>query len=379
MESARGLIEEGTYRPSRPPGYPLVEVLFAPLVNLGPLATNGLVAVVSALVTLLVLDLARAHGAREPVAIALAFACVPTVWVASVTSIDYLFGLGLALAALRAAHRERPVATGVLLGLALAARATSGLLLIPILLRAKRRLLTVAIVFAVGAQAYLATVAVAGWEGLVPRGGARPDALFVLRQGTLGVFGEIGLIGVLLASALALRASRGERPRSDAAAIVLPHLALYLSAPYEPEYLLPAVVGVLLWIAPRLEPRASWALAGLLLASSLVGVRQPAPVLVDHRRRLQEMTLVEDVVEAVEQCTEPTALLCGRMYPKVRFALGGKESVGPVDLHVSIANESRLRRLLAEGVRLRYVPGIEGWYRRRTGLEVSAFAEPLCP
>ena len=89
------------------------------------------------------------------------------------------------------------------------------------------------------------------------------------------------------------------------------------------------------------------------------------------------MDLLERVAEAVQAEQVPTALLCGQFFPKVRYALGGNEQVGPVSLHVAIPNEARLRQLLEEGVRLRYVPGIEAWYARRTGQSLKDFARPL--
>ena len=377
-ESARQLVEQGIYAPSRPPGYPVTELALTPLVAWGPLATNGATALMSVLCVLALRDLLRAAGADGAAELALAFALVPVVWVASVTTIDYLWSLALTLAGLRSAAHQRPAVAGIWIGLAAGARASGALALLPALALMRRRG-PCALAFAVvAATAYTPVLVGYGLEGLRPAGGARPNALFVARQASVDVFGELGVVAVGAALALGLSRRSAATPLARAGALLAaPNLLLYLVAPYEPEYLIPAAAGLLLWLGPRLPRPACAALAAALATSSLVGVTRPAPVLVDRERRIAEQELVDRVVRAVQEQVAPTALLCGRMYPKVRFALGGQEQIGPVTLHVALRSEARLRRLLAQGVDLRYVPGIEGWYERRTGHRIDLIARPL--
>jgi hypothetical protein len=80
VTTARALSSTGKYNASRLPGYPVHEYVTAAFVNHGPLAVNGLTAVLSALATaLFALSLRTLGGIRDAWALALGFACVPVI------------------------------------------------------------------------------------------------------------------------------------------------------------------------------------------------------------------------------------------------------------------------------------------------------------
>jgi hypothetical protein len=383
-ESARSIAQTGEYVASRRPGYPVVEVLLAPLMHLGPWATNGASALMSIACVLLLRDLLARAGARAASALALAFAVMPAVWIASVSTMDYLWGLALALGALNLADRGHGLRAGLLLGLAIGARATSGLFGLPMLIllrRAGRPMWPSALLsLTLGLGLYVPVVLRHGFGWLVVSTNGHPGLAFAGRGAALGMLGEVGWVALLVVGAVAL----ARRPKRNHLAkcgglIALMFVALYTALPYEPAYLLPAAAGLLLYLGPGLGPRVAALLPAALLISSLVGVRLPAPLLHDRATRLAELRLTASVAEAVRQERSPVALLCGQMYPKVRFALGGAEQIGPVALHVVIKNEGRLRALISSGVKLRYVPGIEDWYERQGGYRIERIATPIVP
>lgn len=377
-ESARRLIEEGIYIPSRPPGYPLTELALAPLVGLGPLATNGVTALISVLCAVLLFDLLRKAEAPAAFELSVAFSVVPVVWIASVTTIDYLWGLAFSLAGLRSALRDRPDAAGVWIGLATAARAPSILALLPVLCLSKRRAPCLFWSGLIVILIYTPVVLSHGLENLVPQELPRPNALFVARQATVGVLGELGALAFSAALFLTLKRRDAGTPVARAGLLLAaPHILLYLAAPYEAGYLIPALAGIFLWLGSRLPRGGAAALATCLALSSTTGLQRRAPLVRDVDLRAAEMELLEEIVEIVQAERKPTALLCGPLFPKIRYALGGQEQVGRVSLHVAILSETRLRHLLDRGVELRYVPGIETWYTRRTGQSLDLIARPL--
>ncbi len=344
------------------------------------MATNAASALLATLCVLILRDLERREQAPGANALALAFAFVPGVWIASTTTIDYLWSLAPILLALRAAVRRRPTEAGVWLGLAIACRATGLLALIPVAVLLERRGRCVATALALGGIAYLPVLANSGWRGLLPHLNERPPWSFAMEQGTLGLLGEVGTLALLVAVAAALRRRDprgGSRLRRAGAWLTALYVGLYLCLPFEGEYLLPALAGLWIWLGPRIPARLSLALPIAFALSALVGITRPAPLLRDRATRIREVTLGERVARAAHTVRRPTALICGRMYPKVRYALGGHDVVGDISLYVSLQDEGRIRRLLGRGVDLRYVRGTEGWYVRRTGIHLERFAKPF--
>jgi hypothetical protein len=128
------LRQSGEYLPSRLPGYPVHELLMAPLVWLGgSVATNLATALVSLFGVLIFAGIARAVKAPAAGLLVIAFAFTPFLIVNSVATKDYMWALSFLLAAYLASIRRRPVLAGVLLGLGAGCRITTAAFALPLL------------------------------------------------------------------------------------------------------------------------------------------------------------------------------------------------------------------------------------------------------
>lgn len=133
--SALHFWRDGEYLPSRLPGYPVHELLMAPLVWMGgSVATDAATVLAAFAGVLLFARLARELGEPSPGLAVLGLSFTPFLLVNSVETKDYLWALAFLLGCYLAAVRGRPSLAGVLLGLAAGCRITSTLFALPLLL-----------------------------------------------------------------------------------------------------------------------------------------------------------------------------------------------------------------------------------------------------
>lgn len=129
------LWRDGEYLPSRLPGYPVHELLMAPLVLVGgSVATNAATALAALAGVLLFARIVRELRSPAPSLLVVAFAFTPLLVVNSVETKDYMWALTFMLAAYLAAIRDRPLLAGVALGLGIGCRITTGVFALPLLL-----------------------------------------------------------------------------------------------------------------------------------------------------------------------------------------------------------------------------------------------------
>lgn len=306
--AARTIGTTGRYAASRFPGNPLQEWLSAPFWWGGPLALNGLTALMSVLCTLLTYRLLLRTGVRDAWLGAFAFAMVPTVFLSSVCAIDYLWALAFILLAFDRALGGSAALAGLFLGVATGGRITSIALLLPLLVvlgaparprRLSRLALASAIAVAVGAAFYVPNYlhygfgflsyyephqathsAVEFLAGMFRPGPPSIPLVFVLGQATVLVFGIVGTAGLAAAVAIAAGARlfgqrlepelAGGLPRPVLVACGLSVLlvcALYLRLPHDEGYLIPALPFLMILLASAL-PRAAFRTAAFALVIS---------------------------------------------------------------------------------------------------------------
>ena len=341
---AAGVIaREGHYVRSRPPGYPLHEIACALFWRCGPLALNGITALLSAVSACLFVSVLRRAGARAADAClgGAALSLVPVVFINSTVTLDYIWALAFLLAALKAALAGRPGWAGAALGAAMGCRITSGAALIPvgILICAGaapgarwRGLLSCAgSALSVGAMCYAPVFATYG-SGFL-RFVDEPMSVslrgrLTLYGATVGVWGVAGLIGIGLACAArvarrsqptAAAAGPGRRRRALGAAClagVLLYLAAFLRLPLEFAYLVPLVpFGILLlflflpapWLrvclaCVALSPFVGH--AGLHGSCSLAG-----PALIDRAKKESQLRSIAQVYAHVNRLSSPSVVL----------------------------------------------------------------------
>ena len=307
LRSGESLLE-GRYRYSRPPGALPYETLVGVLDRIGgpvavSLASAAMAVVLLALLGRLVADELGARRARIAVAVV---ATQPWFWVASTSLGDYVFALGLLLAGVLAARRDRRILAGLAFATAVAFRSSTAFLVWAYLLAElvgargglegeerpapRRRWSDVALTGAVTAaaatlwfvpswlsvgrtSAFLVNeFETTGFGAMVGRWGVKNIAFF----GVPGLAVLVVLVPVLVA---ALRLARTSvLVRFAVLAAVVGEL-LFLRFPWKLVHLLPVLVCLALVLAasPRLRTWhvASLVAAQLVLAFVSISVAEP--------------------------------------------------------------------------------------------------------
>ena len=132
--AARHIAETGVYEASRFPGYPIQEYVCSWLWRTGPVGFNLLDALFCTAAALFFALICIEYGVGDWWLAGLALAFVPVLYVNSVSSKDFPWALAFLMAAWWCALRKKPVLTGLLLGLAMGCRITSGAAALPIAL-----------------------------------------------------------------------------------------------------------------------------------------------------------------------------------------------------------------------------------------------------
>ncbi len=296
VETGVRLLEEGTYRPSRTPGFLVYEVGSAALVWLGGSVASNLGSAAMALVAVAsFLGLCRRWAVPHRHLLALAFALHPFVWVNAASTMDYLWALGFGLAGGVLLLDRRWLGAGLVFGLAIGTRLTTVLVVAPFLVYAltQRRAdwrglaLTALLAFGLGGLCYVPSLLAYQGLGLLEIAGTEEQATWTWAA-HLGrfVYKNIylwGLPAALVLAGLAVRAVRRarQRPPSAVLALCLSVIGLYelfyLRYPLEQEYILPVIPFVLIGLGLSVGRRGLVLFCALVLAYNLVSVNLARP------------------------------------------------------------------------------------------------------
>lgn len=407
------LLLSGRYAPSRFPGHPLHEALFALPMSVGPLAANSLNLALSLSVLGITFLLARRWSIAAPAVTVLLLAVQPLFWIASADSTDFMLATALALAAVYAAVRERPGLAGLLLGLAAGARIECLAFALPLLwMRPRARLRMAALAAAAVVLLYLPVFTFylfrpAPVGDLVTADlGPRQRVLHWL----VAPWAALGLVPALTLAVLVARARRriGDtlRRRREPAVVGVLLAAAYalvtLAHPGKAAYFVPALPPLLLalscWVAPR---------GRLLLAAAFASYALVYPDVVDRDAqgvhlvlRANNGLLVKDVVSRVNMAGVSARVEEGRPRAGV-VALGywldawrwGQPLARGVDEAAGVTLDLRrnaawrapdgtvmvhtlaaadVARLRARNVPLAYGEGIDAFEREARGVDLAA-------
>jgi hypothetical protein len=274
------LWEHGEYYPSRLPGYPLPELASALAYPGGWLASNLLTVAISLLGVWFFARIVRHLEIPNGAVIVVAFAFTPLLWINSMTTMDYMWALTFILGSYYFLLLDRNFTAALLLGLAVASRLSSGMMLIPFGLYLWRSNRTDEIrSFAVTAVA----VALLWFSPIIWRYGPSflnfydspvgyMNVIRLLGKDTLGL---IGSISVLIAAAVSLPrllrlpgdAIRDKNVMVWALAVGLT-VFTFFRLPHEPGYLIPVYPFAFFVMAKYFH---RWVLAGAVAAILFAG------------------------------------------------------------------------------------------------------------
>ena len=289
--AARNIHDSGVYEASRFPGFPVHELLCALVVSHGAFAANLLVALFSSAGVLLFVLTLRHLRFRFPLLGGAMLAAVPVMYTASVINYDFALALAFVLASLYAVSRQLPVTAGILLGLAIGCRITSGAMVLPFAILLSRnagmpdnirrisRFLVAAVV--TGILVFLPVISQYGFGFFTYERTPYPDISSVLFRFFVDVWGPVGLaalgMGIILLIVPQRPGARYLFPRSVNERHVVAwliaidlYIIAFLKLPSSPGFLLPIVPFVILLFGKYLPDRVFRVFAFLVLLSPLV-------------------------------------------------------------------------------------------------------------
>ena len=290
-DTARTLLDDHRYVPSRYPSYPVHEFASTALFAVGGSVATNLGTVVMSFVTVaFFIELGRHFRVPHLWLLAVILMLSPVYWVNSTATIDYLWATGFLMPSALFLVRARYGVAGILGGLAIGTRLSSILLVAAFVALSPRLdprtllryLLPTALV---GGLLYLPTFIEAGssldfltYAEPKTYPGGRLGRFLYKNVYFLGLLGTLALVAVLPLVVKGLRAhiaNENQRLVLTAAMAVVAVEALFLAVPLENEYLLPAWPFALLVLGIALaQHRAALAVFGVaVLAFNVIDLK----------------------------------------------------------------------------------------------------------
>jgi hypothetical protein len=375
--ATRHIAETGVYEASRFPGYPVQDYVCSLLWKTGPMGFNLLDALFCTAAALFFALICIEYGVADWWLAGLALAFVPVLYVNSVSSKDFPWGLALLLAAWWCALRKMPVRTGILLGLAMGCRITSGAAALPLALilidgadnrTALRRVLTTGVISA--------AIVVAAFAPVYARYGTDffnfysdhgyPGPWGMAARVTTEVWGVIGFAGVclgIIAGIVNRMCGGGIKTLSSRqilawSAMILIYAIAFWCLPDEAAYLIPLVPFVLLliwWAAPR------WAFSSccaLVIVSPFVTWSGTGPaaglIIQDHRDRVATDGQIGGFLHFATTVSGSNAYIVGGWKPPIDVLTADRPV--PDAKFIYLATQAELAELNAQGWHVWYLP-----------------------
>lgn len=400
-------IETGIPEASRLPGHPVHELLLAVLWGLGARAWEfNLISAIGGSVCMAFFGLIlKQLGFRQYLLGALAFAFIPVIYITSTYTIDYMWTMMFVLSSYYALICKRLWLAGILLGLAIGCRVTSAAMMVPFAIHlwqndsAKagfaRVFKTGIAAFIVGVISYIPVIAVYGksfftYSDQFPY----PSFAKIFYKGTLGVFGLIGLLAVLVFAALILirkkqRDSNFKLPLPGKLtlewwSVIVLYIIMYFALPQKSAYLIPLVPFVVLLFTRYLTREQFSIFAGCLILSSFffsINLTDPyrgarhskysikgyvsgqevfidpfsGPVISDLSKRRQKMAFTNKVRLQANAMNEKAVIISGWWYNMILTELYDDPG-SPNIVYTFYSDEAEMKRYISEGYSIYYLP-----------------------
>lgn len=121
----------GIYHPSRFPGYPLPEFFNSIIVNYGWLATNAATMILSLISVYVFAKILKELNIKNKGLLVVTYAFLPILWINSTITMDYMWALAFILLTWFFIIRKQYALAGLMMGLAIGSRITSAILILP--------------------------------------------------------------------------------------------------------------------------------------------------------------------------------------------------------------------------------------------------------
>jgi hypothetical protein len=371
--AAKSISQDGEYRASRLPGYPVQEYVYSLISSQSPLFFNLCTAILSSLAAGLFALVLHARGSKDSILAAIALACTPIVYIFSTTSMDYCWALSMLLASVYYVSVQKPVLAGILLGIAAGCRITSLIVVAPLLVllvegsQLRKRILPLGL-FLLSASisaalVYSPVIRKYGTGFLTFYEHGYPSMVAIIKSMTIDIWGVLGTVAILVAVVLTLfrrvfqkESSSQQKPISTSlvvasAGVVSLYLVMFLRLPVEAAYLIPAIPFVLILFSLWMERTLFRVVCVLLVISSFIGgidsgdrpwspspsvaattlrvkgrqiVFDPlkGPIINDHERRISRMQFVNKLLAFSDSLRTRSVIVAGVWLPEIMVTGG---------------------------------------------------------
>ncbi|RLC38653.1 MAG: hypothetical protein DRH51_08055 [Candidatus Coatesbacteria bacterium] len=388
MLSSKTLIKEGRYIPSRNFGYPLNEIIMSPLYALGKnIATNTATLILFILSIFIFYKLAMSFKADYPEVITIIYAFHPILLKNATIPLDYIWSLAFVMSSLITAGERKPVISGMALAIAVGFRA-GNILYLPILLivqkNTRERIITIISTLVLSLVLYSLPISYFINKPLnLAMGGER--SITLMFRNALGLFGNIGWLMVIVLAILWLIKQLRSRPadrrvmRGNIAltALIAINIAIFVTFPFETEYLITLLPAFLILISQR-APRPLLALLAIAVISynfvwfdiTSTGIKAREGVIISQiegRKHLERLR--SELPEA--KIPEPAIIVCAlgeALYfdnPDMKVVSLAQEGIydktlikarGRDVFFVYIGDENYISRMVERGYHIYYLP-----------------------
>lgn len=268
------------YHTSRFPGYPLPEYVNSIFINYGWLATNSMTMILTLISVLVFAKILKELEVENKGLIVIIFAFLPIVWINSVNTMDYMWAVTFIIISWYFILKKQYLMAGLMMGLAIASRPTSAILLIPfIYLILTESEIKKGLYFLFTSLA----VSIALFSPLILHYGIGFISFYLTVVDINTIFQDFissfGLLAVLLFIVLLIKSPKKayNSIKTDnnvkfALFVVLLIIVLFIGSPYETAYLLPAIPFALYFLSKIGSKRLFNILCIFLILNSFISV-----------------------------------------------------------------------------------------------------------
>lgn len=397
----------GVYEPSRFPGHPVQELIYSAIWGVGPFLFNALCALMSAIATVYFAAILKHLNFKYFFWAALAFAFVPVVFISSTYTIDFMWSEAFVLMSFYYVLTNKLPIAGILLGLAVGCRITSGIMVLPyiILIWNKVDLKATAMNFLKIALPMSLVIVLAFLPIMFQFGTSffmyydqfpYPPLTKVLYKMIPGVWGFVGVVAISVSFYSAVfRAQQQNRgalflgPLNEkiifiSFLLIVLYCISYFRLPQKSGYMLPVVPFVILLFGYYLNANNFKLLCYALIVSSFVcsinltdklrGASHSkfaitinvsgqelffdifsGPVFSDYSKRKQKINYTNEVLTQAASMDEKAVLISGWWYNELMVTQIGK-SQNPAVLFEPYINQQKIEDYASKGYSIYYLP-----------------------
>lgn len=404
--TAKNISLSGAYQLSRAPAHPLQELLYALVYNNGlfAFATNLLSAIASVIAALFFALALKQLNFKHYLFAAFAFAFIPVVFISSTYTIDYMLAMAFVMMSFYFLLKKNFWLSGILLGLAIGFRITSGVMLLPfcILLfpltkeNLKNIFILSAVTAGIGLLAYIPVFKTYGlsfftFADQFPY----PNLPKVFYKATLGVFGTIGVLaivgykikilsGILFKKEKLIPDTLPKQLFFASCTAIIVYIISYLRLPQKSAYFIPMIPFMILLFGYYLPAKSfkifcvlltiSSFLFSMNLTDSLRGSKHSSlsvtfnmagqeifvdaltgPVYSDYTKRLNKIAYTEKVYQQTMIQQTKIVLICGWWYNELLVRNWNCE-INPNVILVFYIDKPSMEKYISDGRKIYYLP-----------------------